>query len=251
DANLAATAGAIIGGAYFGDKLSRLSDTTNLAPIAAGSKLYEHIKHMLWTTVPAAILSLIIYLIVGINTNNNTNVSNEKIDVMLNYLNTHFSFNLLLLIPPLLILFGALRKLPTLPVIVISSIIAAILAIIFQGAAVQDLFKIAVSGFEISYIDNVETAPANIVNLLTQGGLSSMTGVLLIAFCAFSFAGIMTAIGALDIIIETLLLIVKKVGDLILATVLSGIIMAIVTGSSYLSIIIPAEMYRKTYQKFD
>src|SRR5699024_7966962 len=168
-----------------------------------------------------------------------------------NYLNTHFSFNLLLLIPPLLILFGALRKLPTLPVIVISSIIAAILAIIFQGAAVQDLFKIAVSGFEISYIDNVETAPADIVNLLTQGGLSSMTGVLLIAFCAFSFAGIMTAIGALDIIIETLLLIVKKVGDLILATVLSGIIMAIVTGSSYLSIIIPAEMYRKTYQKFD
>lgn len=251
DANLAATAGAIIGGAYFGDKLSPLSDTTNLAPIAAGSKLYEHIKHMLWTTVPAAILSLIIYLIVGINTNNNTNVSNEKIDVMLNYLNTHFSFNLLLLIPPLLILFGALRKLPTLPVIVISSIIAAILAIIFQGAAVQDLFKIAVSGFEISYIDNVETAPADIVNLLTQGGLSSMTGVLLIAFCAFSFAGIMTAIGALDIIIETLLLIVKKVGDLILATVLSGIIMAIVTGSSYLSIIIPAEMYRKTYQKFD
>src|SRR5699024_3253272 len=74
DANLAATAGAIIGGAYFGDKLSPLSDTTNLAPIAAGSKLYEHIKHMLWTTVPAAILSLIIYLIVGINTNNNTNV---------------------------------------------------------------------------------------------------------------------------------------------------------------------------------
>ncbi|CAD2072413.1 Na+/H+ antiporter NhaC [Phocicoccus pinnipedialis] len=251
DANLAATAGSIIAGAYFGDKLSPLSDTTNLAPIAAGSNLYEHIKHMFWTTIPAAILSLIVYLIVGMNAKSNVYVSNEKIDVMLTYLSEHFSFNILLLIPPLLILFGALKKLPTLPIIIMSSITAAILAIIFQGAAVQDLFTIAVSGFEISYIDNVDTAPADIVRLLTQGGLASMTGVLLIAFCAFSFAGIMTAIGALDVIIETLLLIVKRVGDLILATVLSGIIMAIVTGSSYLSIIIPAEMYRKSYQKFN
>lgn len=251
DANLPATAGAIIAGAYFGDKLSPLSDTTNLAPIAAGSTLYEHIKHMFWTTIPAAILSLIVYFLVGLNTKENVNVSNEKIETMLNYLTDHFTFSIFLLIPPGLILFGAIKKLPTLPIIVFSSILAGLLAIIYQGTAPEDLFTIAVSGFEISYIDNIETAPSDIIELLTQGGLASMTAVLLIAFCAFSFAGIMTAIGALDVIIESLLLIVKKVGDLILATVLSGIIMAVVTGSSYLSIILPAEMYRKSFQKFN
>src|SRR5699024_3460005 len=113
EANLAATAGAIVAGAYFGDKLSPLSDTTNLAPTAAGSELYEHIKHMFWTTVPAAIVSMIIYLIAGLSVSNNKVVTPETMTTMLTTLSTMFEWNLLLLFPPIIILVGAIKKYPT------------------------------------------------------------------------------------------------------------------------------------------
>ncbi|HJG33274.1 MAG TPA: Na+/H+ antiporter NhaC, partial [Jeotgalicoccus aerolatus] len=99
EANLPATAGAIVAGAYFGDKLSPLSDTTNLAPIAAGSELYEHIKHMLWTTIPAAIVSMVIYLIAGLSVADKEVAAPETMNTMLTTLNTMFNWNILLLLP--------------------------------------------------------------------------------------------------------------------------------------------------------
>ena len=252
DANLAATAGAIVAGAYFGDKLSPLSDTTNLAPIAAGSELYEHIKHMLWTTIPASVVAIIVYFIAGLNTTGASETESESMTAMLSTLNEMFNWNLLLLIPPIIILYGALRKYPTLPVIIFSSIVAALLGMFIQGFTLQDVFASTVTGFDVSMVSkegfDSSTVLPEVLDLIHQGGMQSMTSVILIAFSAFAFAGIMTKSGALDVIIEQLLKYVKRTGDLILSTVLSCLTMALVTGNSYLSIIVPGEMFKDTYK---
>lgn len=252
EANLPATAGAIVAGAYFGDKLSPLSDTTNLAPIAAGSELYEHIKHMLWTTIPAAIVSMVIYLIAGLSVSDTEVAAPETMNTMLTTLNTMFNWNFLLLLPPAIILFGALRKYPTLPVIIFSSILAAVLGMIIQGFTLKDVFASTVTGFDVSMVNKngfeASSVIPEVLDLVHQGGMQSMTSVILIAFSAFAFAGIMTKSGALEVIIEYLLKFVKRTGDLILTTVLSCLTMALVTGNSYLSIIVPGEMFKDTYK---
>ncbi len=251
EANISATAGAIVAGAFFGDKLSPLSDTTILAPIAAGSELYNHIKHMLWTTIPATILSLLVYFIVGLNVESKT-IESPLAQNMVIELEQMFNWNILLLIPPIIVLYGTIRKYPTLPVIIISSITAGIIAMIFQKSTIQDVFLSTVSGFSVDMVTKIQVTENNIMpevlRLVNQGGMEAMTSVVLIAFAAFVFAGIITTSGSLEVIIEALLKVVKRTGDLILATVLSCMTMALVTGNSYLSIIVPGEMYKDTYK---
>lgn len=252
-ASLPATAGAVVAGAYFGDKLSPLSDTTNLAPIAAGSELYEHIRHMLWTTVPAAVISIIVYLFVGFNVSSADASTPETMTVMLDTLASMFDWNILLLLPPTIVLYGALRKKPTLPTIIFSSIVAAVISRFMQGFSVTDIFASTVSGFDVAMVNranfNPDTVITEVLDLVHQGGMQSMTGVVLIAFSAFIFAGIMTTSGSLDVIIGALMKVVKRTGDLILTTVLSCLTMALVTGNSYLSIIVPGETFKDTYKK--
>ncbi|PCC52224.1 Na+/H+ antiporter NhaC [Brevibacterium aurantiacum] len=250
DAPLAATAGAIVAGAYFGDKLSPLSDTTNLAPIAAGTTLWEHIRHMLYTTIPATIVALAIYLFVGVNQSSG-GTDSERIDAVTGTLNGLFDFNVLLLLPMLIILGGAILKLPTLPTIIGSSLAAGILAAIFQKVSVESIFASTVDGFTPDMLEvgqeTIDGLDPDVTELVTQGGMASMTGVILIAFSAFAFAGIMSKSGALETIIRSLLKFVKRTGDLVLSTVLSCITMAVVTGNSYLSIIVPGELFKKAY----
>lgn len=252
-ASLPATAGAIVSGAYFGDKLSPLSDTTNLAPIAAGSELYEHIKHMLYTTVPAAIVAMIVYTIAGFNLSANAVATPEVMNIMLQTLADMFHWNIILLLPPAIVLYGSITKKPTLPTIIFSSFVAAIIAKFYQDFAITDIFAATVTGFDVSMINkpdfNAETVIFEVTRLVNQGGMQSMTSVIMIAFSAFAFAGIITKAGALEVIMDALLKIVKKTGDLILSTVASCITMALVTGNSYLSIIVPGELFKETYQK--
>ena len=119
--SLPATAGAVVSGAFFGDKLSPLSDTTNLAPMAAGSELYEHIKHMLYTTIPAAIVSLIVYAIVGLTAHGDM-ITPESVTLMMEQLDSMFKFNIVLLLPIVLVITGSLRKWPTIPTMLGTSI---------------------------------------------------------------------------------------------------------------------------------
>lgn len=252
-ASLPATAGAIVAGAYFGDKLSPLSDTTILAPIAAGSELYEHIKHMLFTTVPATVISLIVYTIVGFNVSGSGSGTTETTTKMLDTLSIMFNWNVLLLLPPAIILYGSIRKKPTLPMLVFSSFIAGLLAWIFQGISIKDIFAATVSGFDVSMIHRQGFSPdhvgSEVTDLVNQGGMESMTSVILIAFSAFAFAGIITKSGCLDVILNVLLSRVKKTGGLVLSTVISCITMALVTGNSYLSIIVPGEIFKDKYKQ--
>lgn len=247
-ASLPATAGAVVAGAYFGDKLSPLSDTTNLAPIAAGTTLWAHIKHMLYTTLPATAVALIVYAIAGF-TQGEGQASSAEVDAFSQALATNFDFNILLILPLLVVIVGAAMQLPILPTILGSSIVASILSIVIQKAPLTDVFVVTVDGYNPDMARNAEHLGEAMSNLLTQGGMSSMASVMLLTLCAFAFAGIISAYGALETIIRHLLSFAKRTGDLVLATVVSCFVMAFSTGNSYLSIIIPGELYRDSYVK--
>jgi Na+:H+ antiporter, NhaC family len=235
-------AGAIVAGAYFGDKISPFSDTTNLAPIAARSNLFDHIRHLLWTTTPAWLIGLLIYLLVGLKYQGRT-LPQEQLEMITNGIKTNFSFNILLLLPLLIVLYFAVRKLPTIPGMVASTFTASLLAIIFQSKPLTKVVEAMTTG----YIS--ETGVPQLDMLLSRGGMMSMMGVTLIAFCAFSFAGIMQKTGMLNVILEYMLRFIKRTGSLILSTSLSSITVALITGSSFLSILIPGELFAPAYRK--
>ena len=225
-APLPVVAGAVVSGAYFGDKMSPLSDTTNLAPIAAGTTLYEHIGHMVWTTGPAFILASIVYT-----------------------LNSIFNWNLLVLLPPVIVLFGSIKKKPTIPVMLISSAIALFNAVVFQHFTLQQAFEATIDGFNISMVSglNTENIIADIPRLLNRGGMNSMLGTVLIAFCAYGFAGAIAVTDSLDIVLKKLLKNVKSTGGLILSTLISCFVAVCVTSNGQLSILIPGEMFKNKY----
>lgn len=246
--SLPATAGAVVAGAYFGDKLSPLSDTTNLAPIAAGTDLWTHIRHMLWTTVPATIVALTVYFVTGLRSSGG-DASSQRVAEFSAVLTENFHFNAYLWLPLVIVLGCAAAQLPILPTILGSSIVAGAFAMIFQGASLQNVFLATTEGFTPEMLGEGTDLGQEMNNLLSQGGMASMASVTLLAFCAFGFAGILSAYGALDTIIEALLGIARRTGDVILATVLSCITVAFATGSSYLSIIVPGELFRDAYAK--
>lgn len=239
---LGAAAGAIVAGAYFGDKISPFSDTTNLAPIAAKSNLFDHIRHLLWTTTPAWLIGMIIYFFVGLKFQE-ASLPQQQIDTILDTLQTNFHFHVLLLLPPIVILFFAVRKLPTIPGMVAASALASLLAFIFQKGSLQEILNAMTVGY------TANTGVAEIDKLLSRGGMMSMMGVTLIAFCAFAFAGIVQKAGMLNVILDHLLKIVKSTGSLIASVVGSCVVVALMTGSSFLSIIVPGELFAPAFKK--
>ena len=251
--NPAATAGAVIAGSYFGDKISPLSDTTNLAPLAAGSNLYEHIGHMFWTTVPATIVSLVVYAIVGLNANTAAGATSEAVTNMMAQLDQMYDWNILILLPVILVLAGSLLKLPTIPVMILSTVVAGVEGIFMQGISVGNVLTSTVSGFNVTMITRPGFDAANaafeVTKLLNRGGMNGIMSTTLLVFCAFCFAGIMSRAGCLEVVLKAILSVAKTTGSLILATVISCITMALTTGNSYLSILIPGEMFRDAYKE--
>lgn len=251
--NPAATAGAVIAGSYFGDKISPLSDTTNLAPLAAGSNLYEHIGHMFWTTVPATIVSLVIYAIVGLNANTAAGATSEAVTNMMAQLDQMYDWNILILLPVILVLAGSLLKLPTIPVMILSTVVAGVEGIFMQGISLGNVLTSTVSGFNVTMITRPGFDAANaafeVTKLLNRGGMNGIMSTTLLVFCAFCFAGIMSRAGCLEVVLKAILSVAKTTGSLVLATVISCITMALTTGNSYLSILIPGEMFRDAYKE--
>lgn len=250
--SLPATAGAVIAGSYFGDKISPLSDTTNLAPIAAGSTLYEHIFHMFYTTIPATIISLIVYGFIGMNADTSVSVSSESVTKMLNQLDSMYSWNIMLVIPVVLVLAGSVLKWPTIPVMMGSTVVAGVEAIVLQGISLKNVLASTVSGFNVKMIAapgfDAATCTIEVTKLLNRGGMNSIMSTTLLVFCAFVFAAIMSRAGFLDVVLQKILSVAKSTGALISATVASCLVMALTTGNSYLSILVPGEMFRDAYK---
>lgn len=249
DVNLAATAGAVVAGAYFGDKLSPLSDTTNLAPIAAGSELYEHIRHMFYTTIPATIVAIAAYLFFGSEAaSSGANVS-ESVLALQGQLDKIFHWNIILLLPVFLVLAGSVLKWPTIPVMIIASLFSVALGVIIQGFSLKNGFISVMTGFNVTMSGVDMEFSKDITKLLNRGGVSSVNSTTILVICAMGFAGIISKTGMLTKVLHTIMAKVKSAAGVIISTIGSCLTVAFVTGSSYLSILIPGEMFKDFYKE--
>jgi NhaC family Na+:H+ antiporter len=233
-------AGAIISGAYFGDKMSPLSDTTNLAPAMAGSTLFEHIRHMIYTTGPSLIIALILYGIIGMRYAGNE-LDTTAINEILAGIEANFNISLILLLAPILVIAMVVLKVPALPGLIGGTLLGALFAFIFQGAGMTEIISSAHYGYESA------TGVTVIDDLLTRGGLDSMMWTVSLILCAMSFGGVMETSGMLGAIAEFILQFAHGTGSLVLATIITIIAMNLMAGDQYLAIVIPGRMYRQIY----
>ena len=240
---LGQAAGAIVAGAYFGDKLSPFSDTTNLAPVAARANLYDHIRHTLWTTTPAWLVGLAVYLVLGFMSSRTGTVSLDVTASITSAISANFRFHWLLLAPPVITLFAALRRYPVIPGMLVSSAVAVALALGLQGLDIKTAVSSMASGYTSATGNQV------VDTLLTRGGMANMMHVTLIAFCAFAFGGIMQAAGMLEVLLQRLVKVANTTGKIVASTVLGSITTAVITGSSFLSILIPGELFAPVYRR--
>lgn len=239
---LAPAAGAIVAGAYFGDKMSPLSDIPNLATVISGSNLFDHIKHMMWSAVPAWLTGLAVYFFVGLSYGARA-VESETLDLILSTLRANYAFNVWLLMPMAVIFYFAAAKKPTIPAMILSSLAAGVLAVVFQKASIPLVATAMNSGLP------ARTGVEVVDRLLSKGGMMSMMETQLIAFTAFSFGGIMQKTGCLAVILDRVMRFTQKVWSLVLTTIGAAILSALITGSSYLSMILPADLLGPAYKK--
>lgn len=234
------TAGAIISGSYFGDKMSPLSDTTNLAPAAAGAELFDHIRHMLWTTVPALVLALVGFGLLGMGTGGGT-ADAAQLGAISGGIQEAFSLSPLLLLPPVAVLGLVLARVPALPALLAGTLVAALLAVFVQDASLATLVSSAMGG-HVS-----ETGNAAVDKLLSRGGLGGMLETIALIVSALAFAGVMEAAGMLDTLAATVLRRARSTGGLIAATALSSVGLNILASDQYIAIIVPGRMYRTAF----
>ena len=250
------TAGAIISGAYFGDKMSPLSDTTNLAPAVSGTDLFTHIRHMIWTTGPAITIALIIYTILGLGVE--VEASAIQVADKIQLLETTFNAGPHLLLPIAVVVILAIRKFPALPAMMISTLAGIVLALIFQ----QDLLVSFAASDGISdgvaMIKGTWTAVFNgysastpdeeLNKLLSRGGMSSILNTVWLIISAITFGSIMDHAGFLRRLIASAMERAKTSGQLIVTTALTSIGVNIVAADQYMSIVLPARMYRVEFE---
>ncbi len=254
-APLPAVAGAIVAGAYFGDKMSPLSDSTNMSAIATNTNLYQHIGHMLYTTVPGFIVSCIVYLVAGFHFSSTGQI--DQINIIINTLSQLFNLSipvgLILLIPPVIVVSGSLLKKPTIPVMMISSLVAVLIAIFIQGFSISACANSMVNGFKMDMFVNPEVDINSLVkevpNLLQRGGMSSMMNSALMAFCAFSFIGALTISGSLEVVISSIMKHIDSTGKLITLTILLGVLVITVIGEASVTFLMIGSLFRGEYIK--
>lgn len=241
----AMTAGAIVSGAYFGDKMSPLSDTTNLAPAMAGSNLFDHIRHMVWTVTPSLVIALVIFGILGLG-HSGAGVDMSVVSALQEGLQANFNINLALLIPPILVIVIVALKLPALPGLIGGVLLGCIFGSMFQGVALADWPGILHYGFNFADVDAVMP---QLVDLLEgKGGMASMLWTVNLIICAMCFGGIMDASGMLASMAGALLKVAKNTGSLVIVTIVSCIFMNIIAADQYLSIVLPGRMYKEAWE---
>lgn len=236
-------AAAIISGAYFGDKLSPLSDTTNLAPAMAGCNLFEHVGHMLWDTIPAFVGALIAYYFVGIKYASSTMAQSEAIQNIYDGLEKAFNIHPFLLLIPIITIILAVKKVPAIPALIVVSILGGSCALIFQNSDLGQVLRAMTSGYQSN------TGIKMVDSLLSRGGITSMGGTIILLSIATALGGILEKIGALEVILESIMSRVKSTGQLMLATLFSGLSIAFATGAQLLAIVIPARMFAPAFKE--
>lgn len=249
------TAGAIISGAYFGDKMSPLSDTTNLAPAMAGTDLFTHIRYMTITTIPSIIIALLIFMVLGF-TIETTSTEGDVIQ-LLTSLESAFNINLLLFLVPVLVIVMIVKKVPAIPALLAGTLLGALFALIFQGGVVHQLGGADLNYSKAAYIAVMDamsrdisiTTDNQLVNdLLSTGGMYGMLNTIWLIVCAMCFGGIMEACGLLTRITETLVGLAQSTGSLIATTAGTCAFFNITASDQYLAIVVPGRMFAKAYR---
>ncbi|NOR15795.1 MAG: Na+/H+ antiporter NhaC [Candidatus Aminicenantes bacterium] len=233
-------AGAIISGAYFGDKMSPLSDTTNLAPAVAGTDLFSHIRHMVYTAVPGYVIALVLYGLLGAKFAGGV-LDKQNIDIMLSAMRSHFFIHPLLLLPPVFVIVMVILKIPPLPALLGGTALGGAFAMLAQSRSLGDVLQAAHLGH------TSETGVAMVDDLLTRGGLMSMMETVALIICALSFGGIMERTGMLKVLAGSLLKYVRRTGSLVAITVFSCIGMNIIAADQYIAIVVPGRMFKSAY----
>lgn len=252
--SLGMTAGAVLSGGYFGDKMSPLSDTTNLAPAMAGTTLFEHIKYMALTTVPTITVALTVFIIIGLNidTNGTPDISDK-----LSAIDGAFNITPWLFLVPVAVIALIIKKTPPLIALLFGTILGGLAAVIAQPTIVTDIagadaftFKSAYQGVmnAITVNTSVETESVELNDLFTAGGMSGMLGTIWLIICAMVFGGVMDAIGALSKISAALLNLASSTFGLFASTVASCLALNLTASDQYLAIVVPGKMFKKAYQ---
>ncbi|MEC8248624.1 MAG: Na+/H+ antiporter NhaC [Bacteroidota bacterium] len=248
------TAGAVLSGAYFGDKMSPLSDTTNLAPAMAGAELFTHIKYMTITTVPTLLITLLLFFIIGLNIEviGTPNVSDK-----LEAINSVFNISPWLMLVPSAVVVLIVKKTPPLVALLVGTLLAALTSVLAQPQILMSIAETESYNFETAYkgvmqsitIETaVETTSADLNDLFSSGGMQGMLDTIWLIICAMVFGGVMDAIGALSRISKALLSLATSTLGLFASTVASCLALNVTASDQYLALVIPGKMFKKAYK---
>lgn len=243
------TAGAIIAGAVFGDKMSPLSDTTNLAALVTKVNIFSHIRAMVWTTVPASIVGFVVWFIVGLQYSGDA--KSKQISEMLNELSHIYHINIFTWIPVVVIIVCLLCKFGTVPAMLTSSLSALLVGWLNNGFSLIDGFKATFNGFTKEMVSGHTHLTEKVITLIQQGGMMSMTEIIVTIFCGYAFAGIVERTGCLDVILKKISGNINSVGQLVFATVIGGLLMVLAAGVASVVIIMVGVLMMDMYNKMN
>ncbi len=235
-------AGAIISGACFGDKMSPLSDTTNFAPAVAGVSLFDHIKHLMWTTVPALLVTIIIFLTLGSAGEGAQTLA--SIEPVQKQLQNSFNISVWTLVSPLVVIILALVRFPTIPALIIGVITGILTIWLIQGeGSISVIFNMLQNGFEL------ETGEATVDKIVNRGGIQSMMWSISLIWIALALGGLVKGLGMLESFVNLMKTKIRNRGNTIATTALSSIGVNVLTGEQYLSILIPGQTFKPHFEE--
>ena len=247
-------AGAVISGAYFGDKLSPLSDTTNLAPAMAGSELFTHIRYMLYTTLPSIVITLLLFIVLGWSFSSSGEVDTS---ILSESIREKFYISPNLFLVPLIVIIMIVKKTPPLLALFVGTLLGGLFALIFQPQLLMDLSESSVLNFKTIYksifnaitVDTqIETNDPLLNELFSSGGMQGMLGTVWLIICAMVFGGVMDAIGALQAISNAFLKWAKTTFQLVAGTAASSLTVNLTASDQYLAIVVPGKMFEQAYR---
>ena len=256
DMSLPITAGAIISGAYFGDKMSPISDTTIIAPAAAGAELFAHIRHLTWTTFPSMAIALVLFTVIGLSQGSG---GSAEFGGLAGQLATHYTLGWYLLIPMVVVFALAVLRFPAYPTIMIGALLGGVFAVVFQPELVVELAgnpelsrpMALLSGAWMALFEGYQSQTGNAVvdDLLTRGGMVSMLNTVWLIICALGFGAVMERTGLLERMVRSLLARVKSTGSLLASTITTALGANIVAADQYMAVVLPGRLYRPEFKR--
>ena len=248
------TAGAIISGAYFGDKMSPLSDTTNLAPVMAGGELFSHIRYMTYTTIPSIAITMIVFIVLSLGLEVNGTVETASLNAAIE---ERFFISPILFIVPVLVVVMIVKKTPPLIALLAGTLLGGVVALIFQPGLIASItganslnLENGYKGMLTAFTTDISISTSNeaLNDLFNSGGMAGMLGTIWLIVCAMVFGGVMEAIGALNRITQSLLSLAQSTFGLFASTVASCLAINLTASDQYLAIVVPGKMFSKAYK---